>query len=88
MPVGFGQREVLVETIEVTAGVAAHVGAVDAARLLLEAPPVVPAVAAFDLMGGSGRSPQESGGKGLENGAHVFRWISQKLLPIPRARIA
>ena len=55
------EREVLVEPLVMEAGVAAHGAVGDHARLMLESPPVVVRVAAFDLVGRGGGAPEEAG---------------------------
>ena len=52
------QRDVIRVAVQVVAGEAGRLGA-DAARELLPGVPVAGLVAAFDLMSGSGRSPQK-----------------------------
>ena len=60
VPVVGGEREVGSEALEVPAGIAAAAAAANDAGPLLEAPPVVQAVAALDLVRGRGGAPQEA----------------------------
>src|SRR5262249_23710212 len=58
-----GEREVVVEALPVPACIAAAAATPNHAGELLEAPPVVPRVAAFHLMRARRRAPQQPGWK-------------------------
>ena len=69
VPVGGGQRPVLVEALVVEAGVAAGTAVARGAGSLLEAPPVVEPVAALDLVRRRGGPPPEAIRKAADHGA-------------------
>ena len=74
--IGGGEREVLVELLVVPARVAAAVAVGDRAGTLLESPPVVPAIAALDLVSRGRGTPQEAVGKAEA--------VSHRLFILPR----
>src|SRR6185503_4905095 len=88
VPVALGEGEVLVEQVPVPAGIAAPRAVEDRAGLLLEPPPVVEAIAAFDLMGRSRCAPQKAVREAPRERRHrVPRgpWLTSSTLASPPA---